>query len=201
MFLFFNLCSLETELPAGKKKFSFIENIIQVSPFLYWSRQGRTVPRECWEGTACEMPLSPQEQDDVRLTAILLFENLASLTGRQWKTFFAEEIKKSMISFLLHLWDPNPKISAVSGTPQRPAPLLSTGPRGASSQTWNHPSGLNLQTASPLLGSCLSSLPKFTVPFFESLTFTTTSPVLVSISLLLECDTCLVDCNPENSVF
>ncbi|XP_070332730.1 maestro heat-like repeat-containing protein family member 2B isoform X2 [Odocoileus virginianus] len=50
------------------------------------------------------------EQDDVRLTAILLFENLASLTGRRWKIFFAEEIKKSMISFLLHLWDPNPKI-------------------------------------------------------------------------------------------
>ncbi|KFO29155.1 HEAT repeat-containing protein 7B2 [Fukomys damarensis] len=52
------------------------------------------------------------EQDDMRLTAIILFENLASLTGRQWKTFFAEEIKKSMISFLLHLWDPNPKIGA-----------------------------------------------------------------------------------------
>ncbi|KAM4875206.1 maestro heat-like repeat-containing protein family member 2B [Thomomys bottae] len=50
------------------------------------------------------------EQDDVRLTAILLFENLASLTGRRWKPFFVEEIKKSMISFLLHLWDPNPKI-------------------------------------------------------------------------------------------
>ncbi|KAJ8787537.1 hypothetical protein J1605_023022 [Eschrichtius robustus] len=50
------------------------------------------------------------EQDDVRLTAVLLFENLASLTGRRWKIFFAEEIKKSLISFLLHLWDPNPKI-------------------------------------------------------------------------------------------
>uniref|UniRef100_A0A4X1T1L3 Maestro heat like repeat family member 2B n=1 Tax=Sus scrofa TaxID=9823 RepID=A0A4X1T1L3_PIG len=50
------------------------------------------------------------EQDDVRLTAIFLFENLASLTGRRWKIFFAEEIKKSMVSFLLHLWDPNPKI-------------------------------------------------------------------------------------------
>ncbi|XP_076973182.1 maestro heat-like repeat-containing protein family member 2B [Tamandua tetradactyla] len=52
------------------------------------------------------------EQDDVRLTAILLFENLASLTGRRWKIFFAEEIKKSMISFLLHLWDRNPKIGS-----------------------------------------------------------------------------------------
>ncbi|XP_036994401.2 maestro heat-like repeat-containing protein family member 2B [Artibeus jamaicensis] len=52
------------------------------------------------------------EQDDVRLTAIVLFENLASLTGRRWKMFFAEEIKKSMISFLLHLWDPNPKVGA-----------------------------------------------------------------------------------------
>ncbi|XP_051006863.1 maestro heat-like repeat-containing protein family member 2B [Acomys russatus] len=52
------------------------------------------------------------EQDDVRLTAIFLFEDLASLTGRKWKIFFAEEVKKSMISFLLHLWDPNPKIGA-----------------------------------------------------------------------------------------
>ncbi|KAM5264399.1 maestro heat-like repeat-containing protein family member 2B [Ctenodactylus gundi] len=52
------------------------------------------------------------EQDEVRLTAIFLFENLASLTGRRWKTFFSEEIKKSLISFLLHLWDPNPKIRA-----------------------------------------------------------------------------------------
>uniref|UniRef100_A0A8D2AYM2 Maestro heat like repeat family member 2B n=1 Tax=Sciurus vulgaris TaxID=55149 RepID=A0A8D2AYM2_SCIVU len=52
------------------------------------------------------------EQDEVRLTSILLFEDLASLTGRRWKIFFAEEIKKSMISFLLHLWDPNPKIGA-----------------------------------------------------------------------------------------
>nr|BAC05103.1 unnamed protein product [Homo sapiens] len=50
------------------------------------------------------------EQDDVRLTAIFLFEDLAPLTGRRWKIFFAEEIKKSLISFLLHLWDPNPKI-------------------------------------------------------------------------------------------
>nr|DAA01465.1 TPA_exp: hypothetical protein [Mus musculus] len=52
------------------------------------------------------------EQDDVRLTAISLFEDLATLTGRRWKIFFAEEVKKSMISFLLHLWDPNPKIGA-----------------------------------------------------------------------------------------
>ncbi|XP_056680551.1 maestro heat-like repeat-containing protein family member 2B isoform X2 [Monodelphis domestica] len=50
------------------------------------------------------------EQDDVRLTAFLLFEDLASLTGKRWKMFFTEEIKKSMISFVLHLWDPNPKI-------------------------------------------------------------------------------------------
>ena len=72
-----------------------------------------------WEwpcgGLTNDMHLSSQEQDDVRLTAILLFENLASLTGRRWKIFFAEEIKKSMISFLLHLWDPNPKIGTVSG--------------------------------------------------------------------------------------
>lgn len=50
----------------------------------------------------------------MRLTAIALFEDLAALTGRRWKIFFAEEVKKSMISFLLHLWDPNPKIGAVS---------------------------------------------------------------------------------------
>lgn len=72
--------------------------------------------------------LLPQEQDDVRLTAIFLFENLASLTGRRWKIFFAEEIKKSMISFLLHLWDPNPKVGTVSG----PCTIacISSSPRG-----------------------------------------------------------------------
>lgn len=72
------------------------------------------------------MHLSPQEQDDVRLTAIVLFENLASLTGRRWKIFFAEEIKKSMISFLLHLWDPNPKVGAVSGPRTDPCTFSSS---------------------------------------------------------------------------
>lgn len=77
--------------------------------------RGDSLGMACEGGLTHDMPLSPQEQDDVRLTAIFLFENLASLTGRRWKIFFAEEIKKSMISFLLHLWDPNPKIGAVSG--------------------------------------------------------------------------------------
>lgn len=74
------------------------------------------VAKGCQQGgTSCEKTyFSPQEQDDVRLTAIALFEDLAALTGRRWKIFFAEEVKKSMISFLLHLWDPNPKIGAVS---------------------------------------------------------------------------------------
>lgn len=79
------------------------------------------------------MHLSPQEQDDVRLTAIMLFENLASLTGRRWKIFFAEEIKKSMISFLLHLWDHNPKVGAVSGPHTDPCTFSS--PTAESTQT------------------------------------------------------------------
>lgn len=93
-------------------------------------RQGSSLPLRKWEragkagvpagnglcgGLTHNTDLSAQEQDDVRLTAVLLFENLASLTGRRWKIFFAEEIKKSMISFLLHLWDPNPRIRTVSG--------------------------------------------------------------------------------------
>jgi hypothetical protein len=91
------------------------------------------MPRECWQGMAYEkMHLSSQEQDDVRLTAILLFENLASLTGRRWKLFFAEEIKKSMTSFLLHLWDPNPKIGTVSGFHRHLYLLLSLVLRSAS---------------------------------------------------------------------
>lgn len=81
------------------------------------------------------MPLSPQEQDEVRLTAITLFETLASLTGRRWKIFFAEEIKKSMISFLLHLWDPNPKIGIVSAQVSAPAPFPGFIPARVSTQT------------------------------------------------------------------
>lgn len=87
------------------------------------------------KGLAHNMPLSPQEQDEVRLTAITLFETLASLTGRRWKIFFAEEIKKSMISFLLHLWDPNPKIGIVSVQVSAPVPFPGFIPAEASNQT------------------------------------------------------------------
>ena len=91
--------------------------------------------------------LSPQEQDDVRLTAIVLFENLASLTGRRWKMFFVEEIKKSMISFLLHLWDPNPKVGAVSG------PCTDTCPFSSPVAGCAHMPCVTQKATSPLLAS------------------------------------------------
>lgn len=122
------------------------------------------------------MHSSPQEQDDVRLTAIFLFEDLASLTGRRWKIFFAEEIKKSLISFLLHLWDPNPKIGVVSALHRHLHLLLSPWLRSTNKPGLAAPEARSkvpdlkspLRTESENLFSnsrfFLLSLPEFTLP-------------------------------------
>lgn len=133
----------------------------------------------CQQGTSCEKThFSPQEQDDVRLTAIALFEDLAALTGRRWKIFFAEEVKKSMISFLLHLWDPNPKIGAVS----RPTGTFTSSFRRAEecalawslrtgSQLRGHPLKLSPKRhiTSPIRNSIFISFPPFA--FFQATGF------------------------------
>lgn len=168
------------------------------------------VAKGCHQGASCEQThFSPQEQDDVRLTAIALFEDLAALTGRKWKIFFAEEVKKSMISFLLHLWDPNPKIGAVS----RPAGTFTSSFRRAEecalawslrtgSQLRDHPSELSPKRhiTSPIRNSILSSLFHLLLSF-KPRAFAVSFTVPMSNYPLLADDSRLTDCDSENSVF
>ncbi|XP_029769893.1 maestro heat-like repeat-containing protein family member 2B, partial [Terrapene carolina triunguis] len=51
------------------------------------------------------------EDDALRSMAFVLFGILARLTKRKWKTYFADQVKKSWVTLLLHLQDPNPEIS------------------------------------------------------------------------------------------
>uniref|UniRef100_A0A674K2I5 Maestro/Maestro-like HEAT-repeats domain-containing protein n=1 Tax=Terrapene triunguis TaxID=2587831 RepID=A0A674K2I5_9SAUR len=51
------------------------------------------------------------EDDALRSMAFVLFGILARLTKRKWKTYFANQVKKSWVTLLLHLQDPNPEIS------------------------------------------------------------------------------------------
>ncbi|XP_043362331.1 maestro heat-like repeat-containing protein family member 2B [Dermochelys coriacea] len=39
------------------------------------------------------------------------FGILAHLTKRKWKAYFAEQVRQSWVTLLLHLQDPNPKVS------------------------------------------------------------------------------------------
>ncbi|XP_065438557.1 protein maestro-like [Chrysemys picta bellii] len=56
------------------------------------------------------------EDDALRSMAFVLFGILARLTKRKWKTYFADQVKKSWVTLLLHLQDPNPEISMVRPT-------------------------------------------------------------------------------------
>ncbi|XP_026503687.2 maestro heat-like repeat-containing protein family member 2B [Terrapene carolina triunguis] len=51
--------------------------------------------------------------DALRSMAFVLFGILARLTKRKWKTYFADQVKKSWVTLLLHLQDPNPEVSMV----------------------------------------------------------------------------------------
>ncbi|XP_029769453.1 maestro heat-like repeat-containing protein family member 2B [Terrapene carolina triunguis] len=51
------------------------------------------------------------EDDALRSMAFVLFGILARLTKKKWKTYFADQVKKSWVTLLLHLQDPNPEIS------------------------------------------------------------------------------------------
>ncbi|XP_026518652.2 maestro heat-like repeat-containing protein family member 2B, partial [Terrapene carolina triunguis] len=51
------------------------------------------------------------EDDALRSMAFVLFGILARLTKRKWKTYFADQVKKSWVTLLLHLQDPNPEVS------------------------------------------------------------------------------------------
>uniref|UniRef100_A0A674I9E2 Maestro/Maestro-like HEAT-repeats domain-containing protein n=1 Tax=Terrapene triunguis TaxID=2587831 RepID=A0A674I9E2_9SAUR len=56
------------------------------------------------------------EDDALRSMAFVLFGILARLTKRKWKTYFADQVKKSWVTLLLHLQDPNPEVSMVRPT-------------------------------------------------------------------------------------
>ncbi|CAM4608494.1 unnamed protein product [Lepidochelys kempii] len=51
------------------------------------------------------------EDDALRLLAFVLFGILACLTKRKWKAYFADQVRQSWVTLLLHLQDPNPRVS------------------------------------------------------------------------------------------
>ncbi|CAM5117526.1 unnamed protein product [Natator depressus] len=51
------------------------------------------------------------EDDALRLLSFVLFGILAHLTKRKWKGYFAEQVRQSWVTLLLHLQDPNPRVS------------------------------------------------------------------------------------------
>ncbi|XP_030435199.1 maestro heat-like repeat-containing protein family member 2B isoform X1 [Gopherus evgoodei] len=51
------------------------------------------------------------EDDALRSVAFVLFGILAQLTKKKWKAYFTEEVRKSWVTLLLHLQDPNPQVS------------------------------------------------------------------------------------------
>ncbi|CAM5125073.1 unnamed protein product [Natator depressus] len=51
------------------------------------------------------------EEDALRLLAFVLFGILAYLTKRKWKACFAKQVRQSWVTLLLHLQDPNPRVS------------------------------------------------------------------------------------------
>ncbi|CAM4719777.1 unnamed protein product [Caretta caretta] len=51
------------------------------------------------------------EDDALRLLSFVLFGILARVTKRKWKGYFAEQVRQSWVTLLLHLQDPNPRVS------------------------------------------------------------------------------------------
>ncbi|CAM4608366.1 unnamed protein product, partial [Lepidochelys kempii] len=51
------------------------------------------------------------EDDALRLLSFILFGILARLTKRKWKGYFTEQVRQSWVTLLLHLQDPNPRVS------------------------------------------------------------------------------------------
>nr|XP_032618777.1 protein maestro-like [Chelonoidis abingdonii] len=51
------------------------------------------------------------EDDPLYSLAFVLFGILARLTKRTWKAYFADQVRQSWVTLLLHLQDPNPQVS------------------------------------------------------------------------------------------
>ncbi|KAH1176203.1 hypothetical protein KIL84_020937 [Mauremys mutica] len=55
---------------------------------------------------------APEKEDDVLCSfAFVLFSIQALMTKKKWKVYFADQVRKSWVTLLLHLQDPNPKVS------------------------------------------------------------------------------------------
>lgn len=124
-----------------------------------------------------------------------------------------------MISFLLHLWDPNPKIGTVSGPAQTDAPPLPVAKRcqeawsgWTSSHIWRHQFQMNLKTSwvpSWLLGHHFWSLHfhlwnwegSSDCPALASLFFTALFPTHHKPAFPSGSRTSIMHCDAENSVF
>ncbi|CAM4315901.1 unnamed protein product [Lepidochelys kempii] len=51
------------------------------------------------------------EDDALCLLSFVLFGILARLTKKKWKGYFADQVRQSWVTLLLHLQDPNPRVS------------------------------------------------------------------------------------------
>ncbi|CAM4332181.1 unnamed protein product, partial [Lepidochelys kempii] len=56
-------------------------------------------------------PTLTTEDNALRLLSFVLFGILARLTKRKWKGYFADQVRQSWVTLLLHLQDPNPRVS------------------------------------------------------------------------------------------
>ncbi|XP_050825376.1 maestro heat-like repeat-containing protein family member 2B isoform X1 [Gopherus flavomarginatus] len=54
-----------------------------------------------------------EEDHALHSVAFVLFGILAQLTKKKWKVYFTEQVRKSWVTLLLHLQDPNPQVSMV----------------------------------------------------------------------------------------
>lgn len=57
-----------------------------------------------------------QEDDMLRSLAFVLFGILARSAKSKWKAYFADQVRQSWVTLLLHLQDPSPKVSMVRTT-------------------------------------------------------------------------------------
>ncbi|CAM4655242.1 unnamed protein product [Lepidochelys kempii] len=56
-------------------------------------------------------PTLTTEDDALCLLSFVLFGILARLTKKKWKGYFADQVRQSWVTLLLHLQDPNPRVS------------------------------------------------------------------------------------------
>ncbi|XP_050825377.1 maestro heat-like repeat-containing protein family member 2B isoform X2 [Gopherus flavomarginatus] len=63
--------------------------------------------------TAYQETVHSTEDHALHSVAFVLFGILAQLTKKKWKVYFTEQVRKSWVTLLLHLQDPNPQVSMI----------------------------------------------------------------------------------------